>query len=214
MFRVLIAAFVLLLVLPEAEAQRGGRSAPKRPNSSASRTKSKKKTQSDFTERLWYGAGGTLGFSGNNAFNVFTIGVLPQVGYKFNDWLSAGPRLGAVYTGVKGETDRGVRDRVNLWNFTGSGFARARIAVFYIQPEFGIESRNDFFTDGFGRIATDQDFEPATARENVEVLNIGVGYNGSFGGLGSDIGIFYNLFDDVNSVTSPISLRVSLTFNY
>ena len=213
MFRVLLAAFVLLLVLPQADAQRGGRSAPKRSNSKASKTRQSREP-SDFVSRLWYGAGGTAGFASNGASSQFTIGLIPQVGYKFNEWLSAGPRIGATYTGVKGATDRGTRDRVNLWNFTGSSFVRARISMFYIQPEVGIESQNSYFIDNRGRIATDVNLEPATARENETVLLIGAGYNGSIGGMGSDIGIFYNLFDDVNSLNSPISFRIMLTFNY
>ncbi len=210
MFRVILAAFVLLLVLPQAEAQRGGRSAPKRPKSKSS------KKQTDFKDRLWYGAGGTLGFAGNNGFNQFTIGLLPQVGYKFNEWLSAGPRLGATYTGIKGETEQGRRDRVNLWDFDASLFARGRIAMFYIQPEVGIQSQNQAFVNRFGQIVTEgaPDFKPSTGRENQTVLLIGAGYNGSVGGIGSDIGIFYNLFDDVDALSSPISLRVMLTFNY
>ena len=216
MFRVILAAFVLLLVLPQAEAQRGGRSAPKRPSSKSSKYKTKGKKKSDFVDRLWYGAGGTLNFSGSNGFNVFSVGLLPQVGYKFNDWLSAGPRFGATYTGIKGQTEQGRRDRVNLWDFDASVFARGRISSFFIQSEVGIQSQNQAFVNDFGQIVTEgaPGFEPSTSRENQSVLLIGAGYNGSFGGLGSEIGLFYNLFDDVDSFTSPVSLRVLLTLNY
>lgn len=215
MFRVLLAAFVLLLVLPQADAQRGGRSAPKRPNSSASKTRQSKQ-QSDFVSRLWYGAGGTAGFQGGNVTSIYSIGLTPQVGYKFNEWLSAGPRFGVTYTGVKAFTDRtNVRERAHLWDFSVSAFARARISAFYVQSEFGILSQNylrDFWRTG--RIPLDINLEPAYARENQEVLLIGAGYNASVGGMGTDIGLFYNLFDDVNALGSPISIRIILTFGY
>lgn len=45
---------------------------------------------------------------------------------------------------------------------------------------------------------------------------VGAGYNPGFGSgtLSTDFGVFYNLFDDALSNTSPISFRIMLTFNY
>ena len=213
-FRIILAAFVLLLILPQAEAQRGGRKTSKRPSSSRSKSKSSK-SQGDFVSRLWYGAGGTAGFAGSNGTNQFTVGLIPQVGYKFNEWLSAGPRVGATYTGVKAFTFSNTRERAHLWDFTAAAFARGRVSFFYVQTEFGIISRNyipNFFSTG--RIPLDINLEPATARENEEVFLIGIGYNPSIGGMGSDIGVFYNIFDDVNAISNPITLRFMLTLNY
>lgn len=217
MFRVILAAFVLLLVLPQADAQRGGRKTSKRPNSSASRTKSSKNQESDFVSRLWYGAGGTAGFQSNSTTSIYSIGLTPQVGYKFNEWLSAGPRIGATYTGVKAFTtsSSNVRERAHLWDFNASAFARARVSVFYVQAEYGLVSQNflPFFYQT-GRIPLDLNLEPDYGRENQDVLLMGIGYNSSVGGMGSDIGVFYNLFDDVEAIGSPISIRLMLTFGY
>jgi hypothetical protein len=168
----------------------------------------------DFTAKLWYGAGGVAWFGGNGITNQFTIGLTPQVGYKFNNWLSAGPRLGAIYTGVKGPTDIGGRERVNLWNFSAAAFARARISMFYIQPEFGLESQAFYFTDFRGAIVTDVNLNPAVQRENQTVLLIGGGYNAGGETVSTDIGLFYNLFDDVESNVSPITFRIMITFGY
>jgi len=216
MFRVLLAAFVLLLVLPQAEAQRGGRKTSKRPNTSASRSKNSR-DKPEFIDRLWYGAGGTAGFSGFNGSSIYSIGLTPQVGYKFNEWLSAGPRLGATYTGIKAPTSRSNNpERAHLWDFNASAFARARIFDFYVQSEFGILSQNflpRFFQTG--RIPLDNTtLDIDYGRENQQVLLLGAGYNASVGGLGTDFGVFYNIFDDVNSIGSPISLRIMLTFGY
>jgi len=86
--------------------------------------------------------------------------------------------------------------------------------MFYLQAEPGIESQNLYYTNNRGEIATDINLEPATERRNETVFLIGAGYNGSMGGMGSDIGIFYNIFDNAESIRNPISFRFMLTFGY
>ena len=172
----------------------------------------------EFKARLWYGAGGTLNFFSFNGNSSATIGLVPQVGYKINPWLSAGPRAGVTWSTVKGFTDLGDRQRANMWDFTAGGFARAKIFMFYAQTEVSYLSNEFVLTDAFNTVLITEPStgQPATVRDPDTQWLIGAGYNpgGGRGGLGTDIGIFYNLFDDVQSNTSPITFRIMLTYNY
>ena len=218
LLRVLLAAAVLLLALPEADAQRGRR--PGSRSERSSKSSQRAKAESDFSQRLWYGAGGVLGFSGNNNINFAAVGLIPQVGYKFNNWLSAGPRVGVTYTTIKGNTTDGSRQRSNTWSYSGGVFGRARIFDFYAQTEV-LALSNQYTVTGitnFGQelIVIDRTTgRPETVRETDTQWLIGAGYNAGVGaGLSSDFAIFYNLFDSVDGVGSPISLRLTLTYNY
>ena len=171
----------------------------------------------EFAARLWYGAGGTLGFQSFNESSFAAVGLSPQVGYKFTPWLSAGPRVSVTWNTIKGFTVLGDRQRSNTWDFGAGGFARAKVMQFYGQTEVTYLSNEFTLRElGTGRISTGLDGQPETIRDNDLQWLVGVGYSpsGPPGSLGTDIGIFYNLFDDVTSNTPPISFRLMLTFNY
>lgn len=204
---------ILALASLTADAQyRGGRQdAPNR------RPANGNELPEEFKDRLWYGAGGTLGFQSFNGSSIATVGLSPQIGYKINPWLSAGPRVGVTWTTFKGNTDLNNRQRSNTWDFTAGGFARGRYRAFYVQTEVSYLSNEYNFRNFSGALVTDPTTgKPETLRDDDLQWLIGVGYNpGSGGGtVSSDIGIFYNLFDDVESNTNPISFRIMLTFGY
>ncbi len=220
---------LLLLVLGfSAEAQRGGRNdgSNRRPNPRANERGRSGNDLSDlkFQDRLWYGAGGTLFFNGGNGVSYTTIGLTPQIGYKFNEVLSAGPRLGLTNTFVKdfavfeGNLRGPVeRRRYSLLEYSVGGFVRARYRALYIQGEYSVLSFQYaplVSVSGFSVAVIGQDEEIIKMREADSQLQIGVGYNPGGGGVGSDIGIYYNLFDYVNSVRDAIEFRIMLTFKY
>ncbi len=209
--RFLLPLAVLLIALPEAEAQRGGRGDSKR-------TPTSRKPANDmgsFQDRLWYGAGGIFGFSNNGVTSFTSIGLIPQVGFKFNEWFSAGPRVGLTWNSIKGPTDRGINQRANSWSYNAGLFARAKVSVFYAQAE-GLYLNDAYYTVGpGGALVTGSDQRPLTQRDGDVQMLTGVGYNPGLGrGLSSDIGVFYNIFDDVNSNRSPFQFRIILTYNY
>ena len=208
----LAAIATLALALPPADAQyRGGRrDAPARRGGDRGDGLPR-----EFEARLWYGAGGTLQFSSFNGNSFAAVGLSPQIGYKINPWLSAGPRFGLTWNTIKGNTDLQNRQRVNTWDWSAGGFARAKVFAFYAQAELSYLSNEFAVSDGFGTLLTDPiDGQPRTVRDPDTQLLLGVGYNPGGGLLGTDIGVFYNLFDDVQSNTSPIVFRVMVTFNY
>lgn len=223
-----LPVFLLLLLTGltiQAEAQRGGRGgrgdgSRRRPNPRA--------TQNDlsdlkFQDRLWYGAGGTLWFQGGTNYSRFQIGLTPQVGYKFTEWFSAGPRFGATFKTIKDvaqSPSSGARQirRHSGVDFVVGGFARARYRQFYVQGEFNALSLETAYGPDLNRIPIidDTSNEVITERLGDQQLQIGAGYAPqSGGGLGSDIGLYYNLFADSESINrSAIELRFQVTFQY
>ena len=54
--------------------------------------------ESGFANKLWYGGGVNLGFSGGNNSSSFFFGLSPMLGYKLvDDIVSVGPRAGFQY---------------------------------------------------------------------------------------------------------------------
>ncbi len=217
---------LMLIVLGfSAEAQRGGRNdgSNRRPSSQASGSdRGGDLSDLKFQDRLWYGAGGTFYFAGQNGRSETALGLTPQVGYKFSEVLSAGPRVGLTNIFVKNfvvfednSARAPERRRYSLLNYSAGGFVRARYRALYVQGEFNLLSFEYApLLSNSGYAIVDERDEILKVRESVEQLQIGIGYNPSRGGVGSDIGIYYNLFDDVNSVASAIQFRVMLTFKY
>lgn len=223
--RNLLVFLTLLLFVGAADAQRGGRSdgSKRRPNERSSQGGGKvssTKSNNDYAglkwdQRLWYGVGGTLNFVAYNGQSFAQIGLTPMVGYKFNNFLSAGPRVGATTSFIKGPTDQGANQRFNLTNFTAGAFARAKIYMFYAQAEFNALSSQYVGTNNFGEFVTEPNsLDVLKFRESDSQFLLGIGYNPGGGGGSTDIGLFYNIFDDVNSTTNPFVFRVMLTLKY
>ena len=129
----------------QAEAQRGGRGdgSRRRPNPRAS---DNDLSGLKFADRLWFGAGGNFGFQGGNNQSFTQLGLTPQVGYKFNNWLSAGPRFGADLNIIKGFAGNSTGSQIEtrrftLVNYTAGAFVRGRFRQFYAQTEFNMISR-------------------------------------------------------------------------
>ncbi len=99
------------------------------PSWSAAQSRSDNRTrmQESFADRIWFGGGFTLGFTGSNGISVFTIGVQPMAGYKFSDRLTFGPRAGILADFYSATTFNGNRERANPITWSVGAFGRYKI---------------------------------------------------------------------------------------
>jgi hypothetical protein len=198
---------LLLLVLCLAFTQGMAQSTKKKSSS-----KKKKKEEYSLKQHLWYGGSFVLGFSGQNGYNAFQFGVAPMVGYKFTNWLSAGPRIAPTYLSVKGPSNVGV-SRANLLDFEYGLFTRAKIYNgIYIQGEYGGRS---LASPLFGNVGSDGKV-PIIRERRTDYL-VGGGFSQSDGGWGTDISILYNIAvaqDLTNLYESPLVFRFGLSYNF
>ncbi|MGK0363338.1 MAG: hypothetical protein ACI85O_000383 [Saprospiraceae bacterium] len=206
-----------------------------------SRGKKKKSSKTDeyfddsgnWTQKLWYGAGGTLGFSGGQGASLFQIGISPMVGYKLTPWLSAGPRLSVVYTGLKGGavnveerdgqlipiggTEDNSANKIGATDFGAGLFARAKfLQSFFVHAELeSYTSSRPVSNNSFNFWRYDDTLEFVKVKENRLNTYIGAGYNSSGGGLlGYEIMLLYNLNVPESSFDSPLEIRAGLTYNF
>ena len=215
--RIMCLVLIALFMMPEdADAQRRRKK----------KKKKKKKTEQvdkvDWRQKLWYGAGGTLNFGGNNFASEFAIGITPMVGYKVNNWWSFGPRFEATVN--TGRFDLGLVEitRLNTFDYGVGVFTRAK-SPFGLYAHLEYFLRNDEFPlnqDGtrlvgnqFPRIDTNDKIE--TGRELEDAAYIGIGYNSAgFSKWGYEIQLNYNLLAPEDIVQLPLDLRVGLTYNF
>jgi hypothetical protein len=174
-----------------------------------------------FKHRLWYGASGALNFYGlgENAGNVFTIGLTPMVGYKIIGNWSAGPRVGVTYTNISAFDTKNVRRKVGLLDFSMAAFSRYKIDFFpqvFAHVEYEYMNRQDAYGDQFGRIQLDAEGNVAKARQSRTNGYVGLGYNA--GGLVSyEFMALYNLSltqQERDANVSPINIRAGFTYKF
>ncbi len=194
-------------------------------NMSFAQSKAKKETDKYFDEsggfkhRLWYGGGFNLGFSGNNSYSQFNVGVTPMVGYKVLPFLSFGPRVGFDYTYIKGETFDGsalIRRSSNLTTYSMGVFGRAKfLRYFLIHSELNYQSIESAFIDQLGYLAYDaQNDKILTQREGRENYLLGGGYNSGDGLIGYEILFLYNFSIPTSSPQLPWDLRFGFTYKF
>ena len=169
----------------------------------------------NFASRLWYGGGFNLGFTGNNAFNIFGIGISPMVGYKILENISIGPRASFNYTHIKGRGSDNQIHKIQPIDFGLGAFGRFKVIEnFFGQVEFEWESVEQFGVDGFGLIQIDNATgEPITVRQSRENFYIGAGYS-SGGLLAYEIMILYNTAIADDDPESPFNYRFGFTYNF
>lgn len=185
----------------------------------------------DWKQKLWYGAGGTLGFSGGQNFSAFSIGLSPMVGYKVTPWFSVGPRFSYIYTGFKGgavnvdefgSTRPSTRDngpfRVSSSTFGAGLFARAKfLQQFFVQAEIENVTISQPATEGNSIyfLRDNETLEFLKFKENRVNGYFGAGYNSSGGGLfGYEIVALYNFLLPEDSFNNPLEIRAALTYNF
>jgi len=225
-FKVFPLILVLLLAFQfDADAQYYGRKKKKKKKKPAKTeqtrskstipTRSKESTTWEFKDRLWYGAGFNINFSGANGVNIFNLGLSPMVGYKIIEPLSVGPRIGLNYTYIKGFGTDGLVKKVQPLSFEYGVFARYKIIpIIFAHVEY--TRQNEEIPLGSGnRISVDpQTGNPQTVRVQSNDVNIGLGYN-SGGELSYEIMLLYDAVDDDDLLGSPqLPFKVRVGFNY
>lgn len=196
--RLILLTLFFCLSMPLIQAQQRGR----------------KPEKVAFKDRLWYGGNLGLGFSSSNLGgglqgNIFFLGVSPMVGYKFNEWLSAGPRLEFQwYTGRYREFGSGPIYRYNVINLGAGLFARAKVfRQFFLHGEYGVIQYT------FPVNIDYQNNRINTEKELIDQFLVGAGIN--FGGqFSSEIALLYNLLAPDDTVDLPIVFRYGFTYNF
>jgi len=227
-----ILSLCLFAFLPETDAQRRGQ----RQSNTDDELFDDPLT---FKDRLWFGGGFNLGFSGNQNLNVFNIGISPLVGYKAFDEFSIGPRVGFDYSFIKGtalnaEVDPvsgrvtpviDVNNQILYTNesvapitFSLGVFARYKaFDYFFAHLEFGAERTERLLVTGsqFGDVIIyDRNTSSVvTASEWRENFWAGVGYT-SGGLVAFEIYLLYNFLEPQESINLPFDLRVGMTYKF
>ncbi len=178
-------------------------------------TKSKAKTEKNtinLKERLWYGGslnlgGGSYSLDQFTPGNIFIIGLSPMVGYKFNKYLSAGPRIGWEYN--YGRFDQqGTILKYSAADYSFGLFGRLKfLNVLFLHAEFN-RSSSTFIT---GAINANNKLETERVWDNH--LLAGLGYNP--GGIMSyDLYLLWDFLAPKNTTNLPIQIRGGLTYNF
>lgn len=168
----------------------------------------------NFKQRLWYGGGFVLGFSGSNVANQFSIGISPMVGYKIFEPFSVGPKASIQYSVIKTNVT-GENQTVQPVSWSAGVFSRYKIVrAIFAHVEFEFENEADIVDDR-GFINLDSNGEIIVNRRQRNNVFIGAGYNSNDGGLvGFEIVLLYNLTEPENSLELPIDLRFGITYNF
>ena len=158
---------------------------------------------------IWYGAGATLGFSANQFSSLFRIGVAPMVGYKFNNFLSFGPRVSLVYNRYHSEAFGSVDEFTdNSLSWSAGLFARAKIyGSFFAHAEYSLLSEKDIFT------LNGQLFEDRTLRA-IPFLGAGINQGGGPGSTGFEFLVLFRLTQPERLNDAPYEIRSGLTYNF
>jgi hypothetical protein len=208
----LLAIVVLLLNTIDAQAQR--RTTTKKKTTKKEKTDKYFDETGGFKHRLWYGGNFILNYSGGQGSSAFTIGATPMIGYKIIGGLSAGPRVGLIYTSYKGYDSQNQITKVGLTDYSVGAFARYKVFKnFFAHGEYGYASTANIGVDQFDRVILDTNGKPLKDRQGRYDANVGIGYN-SGGLIGYEIALLYNLNTPSNSIQQPFDIRIGFTYNF
>lgn len=179
--------------------------------------KKKKDDEKDATsftnwkERLWYGAGGTLNFGSNGQSSAFQIGLQPMVGYKIFPFWSVGPRFGLDYFSYR-KIQNGAGYIVNQsgWIPAAGAFTRLRFWNFFLHGEVS----QQWFR---GKETLANTTESYKFNEKLRSRLVGLGWNeGRAGQVGYEIALLFDVdvLADENSTLNPFQIRGALTYNF
>ncbi|PPK88014.1 hypothetical protein CLV84_0977 [Neolewinella xylanilytica] len=160
--------------------------------------------------QLWYGAGATIGFSANQFSNLFRIGVAPMVGYKFNNFLSAGPRVSVIYNRYHSDAFGSVDEFTdNSFSWAAGLFARGKVfRSFFVHAEYSLLSEKDFYTAPNGQLA-----ENRTLRA-IPYLGGGFNQGGGPGATGFEFLLLFRLTQPDRLNDAPYEIRSGFTYNF
>ena len=166
-------------------------------------------TEKAFFEQTWYGSSISLGFG----TDYFGIGLAPMAGYKFLDWLSAGPRVEINYFHLRGYASDNRIHSVNVLSGQVGVFARAKIArMFFTQIEFA-RNRSKYPVSGYNGVLIIDEGKVLTEVETRNKFFIGVGY--SSGEIWRyEISLMYDLLAPKDVLNVPIEYRAGVSYNF
>ncbi len=171
-------------------------------------SKSSKKVEKKFSDRLWYGGSLILNYYGQSNYTVFSLGVTPMVGVKLFDEFSIGPRAGFRLDNYRLNTGSKV-DKLPLFEFSEGVFARYKFFnVVFAHAEFN-------FTQ-FQYVSPYLSPTGELQKLNAKTQNayLGLGYNSGMGQIGTEIYVLYNFLEDKNSVAQPFDIRFGVTYKF
>ncbi len=167
-------------------------------------TTSKKKSESSFGYRLWYGSHVTLSFNSGFGESLFNFGLAPMAGYKLTPWLSVGPRVYFLYYGYRVNYGGGQVEKVNTSEWGGGAFTRIHpIPSFFAQLEYDFQNEP----------LINQDL--TVDRRTRGAGYVGLGYSSGGGGpWGFEVLLMYNVNQPSNTIESPLDYRAGITYNF
>ncbi len=197
---------------------------PKDVTSSYKQSKKEKERNAIF-DKLWFGSGGALRYNKQNQFSVAQIGISPMVGYKFNSYLSAGPRLEINDYYIKGFAVDGEVHKGNALSLGVGVFGRIKplanasmLQGLFLHGEVGYQREVlPVISSIGGSNILDLDADDPTKialskRNNVPVL-LGLGYNmGMY-----EIYMTWDFNRDKTTLSPtelPIEYRIGLTWKF
>jgi len=161
-------------------------------------------TDDSFVDRLWFGGGLALSFSGNSTVNLFQFGISPIIGYKFTERFSAGPRANLLVNFYSFDTG-GNKERAQPVDWAVGAFSRYKItAQIFAHGEY------EYVNQAFALTSFDgldiQRFE----QNNVY---LGGGYT-TGGRSGFEILLLYNVNQDPRDTRNPLIVRAGFNYNF
>ncbi len=163
-------------------------------------------------EKFWFGGGLGLGtgpydLSNSIRGNLFNFSLSPIAGYKFTNWLSAGPRLEFTYLGGR-FSDVGTVYKLNGFAYGAGIFARAKfLSVLFVHVEYSANSTLSLT----GNISSSNRLE--TERLWNDHFFAGLGYNPQ-GKWGYEFYVLYDFLVPSNSAQLPFNYRGGITWNF
>jgi hypothetical protein len=173
-----------------------------------SRSQSRSSQSEKFGDRLWYGGGFNLGFSGAPGVSGFQFGLSPMVGFKIFEPFSIGPRVMAQYNYFRARTINNDAVTAHPISWAAGVFMRYKVVpMFFAHVEAEYEDRPLVNID-FDRIQVLRD-----RRNN---FYVGAGYTTSQGhkSWGYELSVLFNLADDGQTLDLPFILRFGITYNF
>lgn len=174
-----------------------------------------------FKDRIWYGADISIrlprtGFSvGSDSYigNLFFLGFSPMVGYKFNDFLSAGPRVEFNYQSARFEKFQPSFSSLpnelksKSVNVGGGIFARAKIFQSYFLHV-------EYLHLGEAFISSIEDDKLVSTRIWDDHFYGGAGYNSDLGIVAFHASVLWDFSQKFTANNVPISYRAGLNFKF
>lgn len=170
---------------------------------------SRRATQDSEAGQLWYGAGATIGFSANQYSSLFRIGLAPMVGYKFNNFLSFGPRISVVYNRYHSDAFGAVDEFTDgSFSWAAGLFTRAKIyRSFFVHAEYSLQSEKDIYNFN-GSLVEDR------ITRAIPFLGAGINQGGGMGSTGFEFLVLFRLTQRDRLNDAPYEIRSGLTYNF